>query len=116
MNEIRNDMEEIIATKQAINKNAIETESRVVGWTAIFAPIVFFRFGIYFSIIPIIVIARAFHYVKKREYRYGKSKNSTLVLVGLCISILIIAYQLYTLYSIMNHQYEVTSDPYNKVR
>ena len=48
MNEIRNDTEEIIAIKQAIDKNAIETESRVVGWTAIFAPIVFFPFGIYF--------------------------------------------------------------------
>ena len=56
MNEIRNDTEEIIATKQAIDKNAIETESRIVGWTAIFAPIVFFPFGIYFSIIPIIKI------------------------------------------------------------
>lgn len=31
MNEIRNDTEEIIATKQAIDKNAIETESRIVG-------------------------------------------------------------------------------------
>ena len=75
MNEIHNDTEEIIATKQAIDKNAIETESRAVGWTAIFAPIVFFPFGIYFSIIPIIIITRAFHYVKKKRVSIWKVKE-----------------------------------------